>query len=125
MKRQPSQPPKTWPQWSNRILILSIIGIVCLTFFPFRFDFANPHPSNTSPFFLGPSLKHGVGVDFFLNVLLFVPFGFGLSEQLQRRGVTRAQAVILALAAGAITSYAVELLQYYIPTRSSAWDDVT
>src|SRR5438270_3768630 len=125
MNRQPSQPPQGWPQLSNLILILSIIGIVCLTFFPFRFDFANPHFSNTSPFFLCPSLKHGVGVDFFLNVLLFVPFGFGLSEQVRRRGVTRLQAMLFALAAGAITSYTVELLQFYIPTRSSAWDDVT
>jgi glycopeptide antibiotics resistance protein len=29
------------------------------------------------------------------------------------------------LAAGAITSYAVEFLQFYIPTRNSAWDDIT
>ena len=31
----------------------------------------------------------------------------------------------MALAAGFLTSYVVELLQFYIPTRSSAWDDVT
>ncbi len=31
----------------------------------------------------------------------------------------------MALVAGAIVSYVVELLQFYIPTRSSAWDDVT
>src|SRR5260370_34223923 len=33
--------------------------------------------------------------------------------------------LILALAAGAVISYAVEFRQFYIPTRSSAWDDVT
>jgi glycopeptide antibiotics resistance protein len=125
MKNHSSQPPQASSQWSNRILILSLIGIVFLTFFPFRFDFAAPHSSNASPFLLGPALKHGVHLEFFLNVLLFVPFGFGLSAQLRKRGVSRGRALVLALVAGAVTSYTVEFLQFYIPTRSSGWDDVT
>jgi len=125
MKKQSFLSLQAWSQWSNRILILSLIGIVYLTFFPFRFDFEAPHPRNASPFFLGPALKHGVHLEFFLNVLLFVPFGFGLSAQLRKRGVSRGRAMVLALAAGAVTSYAVEFLQFYIPTRSSGWDDVT
>ncbi len=32
--------------------------------------------------------------------------------------------MVLALAAGAVTSYVVEFLQFYIPTRSSGWDDI-
>src|SRR6266853_3211648 len=125
MKKQSFLSLPAWSQWSNRILILSLIGIVYLTFFPFRFDFEAPHPRNASPFFLGPALKHGVHLEFCLNVLLFVPFGFGLSAQLRKRGVSRGRAMVLALAAGAVTSYAVEFLQFYIPTRSSGWDDVT
>ncbi len=125
MKKRSSLPPRALSQWSNRILILSLIGIVYFTFFPFRFDFAAPHPGNAPPFFLGPAQKHGVHLEFFLNVLLFVPFGFGFSAQLRKRGIGRGRAMVLALAAGAVTSYAVEFLQFYIPTRSSAWDDVT
>jgi glycopeptide antibiotics resistance protein len=124
MKKHSSRPPQACSQWSNRILILSLIGIVYFTFFPFRFDFAAPHSRNASPFLLGPALKHGVHVEFFLNVLLFVPFGFGLSAQLRKRGVSRGRAMVLALAAGAVTSYVVEFLQFYIPTRSSGWDDI-
>jgi glycopeptide antibiotics resistance protein len=125
MKKNFSRPSQASSQWSNRILILSIIGIVGLTFFPFRFDFAATHSHNASPFLLGPSLKHGEYVDFFLNALLFVPFGFGLAAQVDKRGVSRGRALLLALVAGACTSYTVEFLQFYIPTRNSAWDDVT
>ena len=120
-----SQLPKAWSQWSNRILILSLVGIVYFTFFPFRLDFASPQSRTTSPFLLGPSLKHGEHVEFFLNVLLFVPFGFGLSAQFRKRGVSKGRVLLLALAAGAMTSYGVELLQFFIPTRNSAWDDIT
>jgi len=34
------------------------IGIAYLTLFPFRFDFACPAIRNSSPFFLGPLVKH-------------------------------------------------------------------
>src|SRR5260370_23825901 len=125
MNSRSLQPPRVWSQWSNRILILSLLGIIYFTCFPFRIDFASPQSRAASPFILGPTLKHGVHFDSFLNVLLFVPFGFGVSAQFRKRGVSNGGVLILALAAGAVTSYAVELLQFYIPTRSSAWDDVT
>src|ERR1700675_4018694 len=125
MTTQSSQAPQASSQWANRILILSFIGIIYLTLFPFRLDFANPQSRSTAPFLLGPSLKHGDPLDFFLNLLLFVPFGFSFSAQLPKRGVSSGRALALALAAGAVTSYCVEFLQFYIPTRSSGWDDVT
>jgi len=106
-------------------LILSLIGIAYLTLFPFRFDFAAPQSRTSSPFFLGPSLKHGDYVDVFLNVLLFVPYGFAFSAQLRKRGGSKGLTLALALAAGAVTSYVVEFLQFYIPTRNSGWNDIT
>src|ERR1700687_5352369 len=125
MNEQSSQPPPARSPGANRILILSLIGIAYLTLFPFRFDFASPQSRTTSPFLLGPSLKHGAHIDFLLNVLLFVPFGFGIAAQLRKRGINRGGVLALALAAGAVTSYGVEFLQFYIPTRNSGWDDVT
>ena len=124
MNNRGFQAPPVWSKWSNRILILSLLGIVYLTIFPFRIDFASPQSGTTSPFLLGPSLKHVDSLDFFLNVLLFVPFGFGLSAQLRKRGVGKGRVRFLVFAAGAITSYIVELLQFYIPVRNAAWDDV-
>jgi glycopeptide antibiotics resistance protein len=124
MKNKASQPHQEWSRWSNRILIASLIGIGYLTLFPFRFDFTALRSLGAHPFLLGPPAKHGHHLDFFLNVLLFVPFGFGLSAKLRKRGVSRTVALVVALAAGAITSYVVEVLQFYIPMRNSGWDDV-
>ena len=124
MKNQASQPHQACAQWSNRILIASLAGIIYLTLFPFRIDFAAPHAFHISPFLLGTSVKASGHFDFFLNVLLFVPFGFGLSAQLRKRGSSRRASLLLALAAGAVTSYVVEFLQLYIETRDSGWGDV-
>jgi glycopeptide antibiotics resistance protein len=110
--------------WSNRILSLAIFGILFLTLYPFVF---NPHAALrgiTSPFLLGKSVKSLGFLDAFLNVLLFVPFGFGLAEKLRERGKSRALTLAVALAAGAIFSYTIEFLQIYIPERDSGWEDV-
>ena len=70
------------------------------------------------------SVKRVMYLDFFLNVLLFVPFGFGVSAQVCKRGGSRWTSLLLALLAGAGVSYAVEVLQFYIPARDSGWEDV-
>jgi VanZ family protein len=125
MTNQASQTRQASANWSNRILVASLIGIAYLTLFPFYFDFARGGLLHTSPFLLGASAKKVRSFDFFLNVLLFVPFGFSVYAQLHKRSAGR-RAVLLAvvLAAGAITSYTVELLQLYIPPRDSGWDDI-
>ena len=110
--------------WSNRILILSAAGILFLTLYPFRFEFYLGVPGGTSPLLLGRSLKSSGFFDAFLNVLLFVPFGFGFAEKLRERGKSRVFTLVLALAAGALFSYCIELLQIYIPQRDSGWEDV-
>ena len=70
-------------EWSNRILVLAATGILFLTLYPFRFDFHVVSPMGTSPLFLGKSLKPAGFIDTFLNVLLFVPFGFGLGIKIK------------------------------------------
>lgn len=115
---------QTCAEWSNRILILSLLGIAYLTLFPFRFDFAASFVLHRYPFLLGMTGKRSTHTDFVLNVLLFVPFGFGLCAKVCKRGGSRWASLLLALAAGAGASYAVELLQFYIPGRDSGWEDV-
>ena len=110
-------------RWANRLLILSVLGIVYLTLFPFEIRFSSPHPFHGSPFFLGDSVKTLRHMDFFLNVLLFVPFGFGISAQVGKRGGSRRAAFLWSLFIGACTTYLVELLQLYIPGRDSGWED--
>jgi glycopeptide antibiotics resistance protein len=63
-------------------------------------------------------------LDALLNILLFVPLGFGLTEKLRERRMSRTAALCLALVAGAALSYAIEITQIYIPMRDSGWEDV-
>ncbi len=109
--------------WSNRILLLATAGILFLTMYPFRFHF-HVLPHGASPFLLGSSGKGGGPLDTFLNVLLFVPFGFGLAEKLRERGKSSGLVLVTALACGALFSYTIEFLQLYIPERDSGWEDV-
>src|ERR1700691_5331258 len=111
-------------EWSNRILILATAGILFLTLYPFRFDFLVVSAAGSSPLFLGRSFKPATFLDAFLNVLLFVPFGFGLAEKLRERGKSFAFTLAISLLAGALFSYTIELLQYYITQRDSGWEDV-
>ncbi len=121
----PSSQEQPFSRWSNRILILSLLGIAYLTLFPFRFGLAPWHRLHASVFLLGRSHKVVSSVlDFLLNVLLFVPFGFGLMTRVRRWRGSRWRCFILALAAGVAVSYTVELLQLFIPTRDSGWNDV-
>src|SRR3984957_8981933 len=108
--------------WSNRILILAIAGILFLTMYPFRLNI-HALANGASPFLLGKSEKSGL-VDALLNVLLFVPFGFGLGEKLRERGKSIRFVLLATLAAGALFSYAIEFTQLYIPERDSGWEDV-
>lgn len=108
-------------RWSIRILVLALGGIFFLTLYPFHLArFAH---SFSNPFLLGPSLKQAGTLDAFLNVLLFVPYGFGLAALIDKR--RRAfRTVAIAFATGALLSYVIEFLQLYIPERDSGWNDV-
>lgn len=121
MIRPADDPPAS--SWSNRILLLASAGILFLTMYPFRFSF-HTLPHGASPFLLGNSGKGGGFADAFLNVLLFVPFGFGLAEKLRERGSSLKLVLVAALACGAVFSYTIEFLQLYIPERDSGWEDV-
>ena len=118
------QEPQNTPSfsWSNRILILATAGILFLTMYPFRLNI-HPLANGASPLLLGKGGKSGL-VDALLNVLLFVPFGFGLGEKLRERGRSLRFALLATLAAGAVFSYAIEFAQLYIPERDSGWEDV-
>jgi VanZ family protein len=112
-------------QWSNRILIAAMMGILFLTCFPFRFVSQAKLPAGLYPFLLGKTVgKHSGAFDAFLNVLLFVPFGFGLSEKLSEKGKSRATTFLVVWIAGAVLSYGIEFTQLYIPGRDTGWEDV-
>jgi hypothetical protein len=110
-------------RWSPRILVLAALGIFSLTLYPFRFS-AHAHFTGRSPLLLQSLFKGTGAVDSFLNVLLFVPLGFGLVHLVARKAKSPIATVLITYLAGALTSYAVELLQFYIPERDSGWQDI-
>jgi VanZ family protein len=126
MKNQASrfQAENTASGWSNRILALAVAGILFLTLYPFRFSLHTNPLLNRSPFLLVSGGKTSGPFDAFLNILLFVPFGFALSQTLREKGKSWATILLLTMAAGAFLSYCIELMQIYIPTRDSGWEDV-
>lgn len=111
--------------WSNRILIAAMAAILFLTCFPFQLL---PHarlPEGASRFLLGMSFGKQSGMaDAILNVLLFVPLGFGLSEKLLEKGWSRRATFLVVWISGFFLSYAIEFTQLYIPGRDSGWEDV-
>src|ERR1700689_1909405 len=99
--------------WAERILLLSSAGILFLTLFPFRFVAHLKGSEGMFPFFHGSMGKDAGIFDAFLNVLLFMPFGFGLAEKLRERGKSRAATAAIAFVVGVLFSYTVETLQIY------------
>src|SRR5690348_16730085 len=95
---------------SNRIFLLALAGIFFLTLFPFRFALQTKLLPGSSPFLLGTGDKPYRAMDIFLNILLFVPFGFGLSEKLREKGWSWKGAFFTTWIAGAFISYSIEFL---------------
>jgi len=109
---------------SNRILIAAIAGIIFLTLYPFRFLLNRHVHGPVIPFLLDGWGKAAGPFDVVLNILLFVPYGFGLALKFRGKGKSRAATLGVCLVAGALLSYTIELLQFYIPLRDSGWEDV-
>jgi glycopeptide antibiotics resistance protein len=109
---------------SNRIVILAIVGILFLTLYPFRFSLRSNAPRHGSPFLLVSGMKTSGPFAALLNIALFVPFGFGLSQKLREKGKSGASIFGITVVAGALFSYGIEFTQIYVPTRDSGWEDV-
>jgi VanZ family protein len=117
----PNLPPY---RWVLRVFLLALAGVFLLTLYPFHFE-AHLRAAGASPFLLQGSHKAGKPFDDFLNILLFVPYGFGVAGLLSRRCVSWWKVCAATLAAGAFLSYSVEFLQFFIPGRNSSWRDLS
>jgi hypothetical protein len=111
-------------RWSYRLLLLSVLVILFLTLFPFHFISHARIPANRPVYLLGGRGKDPSALNVFLNVLLFVPCGFALSENLRERGQRWGARLGWALLAGCLFSYAIEFLQLYTAGRDSGWEDI-
>jgi glycopeptide antibiotics resistance protein len=120
--------PPSSRTWTNRILAASLFGILFFTLFPYWVDFAHKHSPGRSLFLLSRPLGFDGFLHTSLNVLLFMPLGFALSQffPVPKSGRKKSLllSAVLALIVGATLSYSIEIIQLYMPSRDSAWDDV-
>lgn len=63
-------------------------------------------------------------MDVAINILGFIPFGFFVSWYLSERGITLTRIVIIAMVLGIGTSLFIEIIQAFLPARSSQFMDV-
>ena len=98
-----------------------IFFIVMLTLFPFNFqaiawgkkDAVKEFFRNASDFF-----------DFFGNIFLFSPFGYGLSQWLKPKQFALFRKLILILGLSFALTLTIESLQLFLPNRSTSAIDL-
>lgn len=75
-----------------------------------------------------PSKDFRLSISFFtdvlINILGFIPFGFFLSAHLKNKLLSHFSAYFITIIAGGIISLSIELIQVYLPTRSSSLTDL-
>ncbi len=98
---------------------LLIILFATLTSFNFQFK-----PLTAADYFGGFYLFSGSYLDLPLNVILFMPFGFGLSAVLDKKGYSKRFVLVTTAAAGFVLTLIVESLQFYLPVRTPSVFDL-
>jgi VanZ family protein len=102
---------------SRRLLGISTFSILLLTLFPYHFR--NPNAS------FGPVWNaRGTYTDFFLNILLFIPFGAGIAVWVEAKPRTRMPGWAAVLLGSALLSASVEFAQRYLPFRDPCLNDL-
>lgn len=108
-------------QWALGIVTSSILLVLVCTLFPFQFSFAQGFSIQVivSRFSYSGNLS-----DWLRNIILFMPFGFGLACLMQstKLGGLVLLAIVVILSAG--LSFTVEFLQVFLPSRTPTISDL-
>jgi glycopeptide antibiotics resistance protein len=104
-------------KWSEGMVVSSFILVLFMTLFPFNFqirhDFSWTDLNN-----------HTNPGDFLVNIPFFIPWGVSLTYFLYRRKLNWLAIAPIVLVGSIALSSLVELLQLFVPTRSSTPADV-
>ena len=121
---KPSHQDALMHRWAIKIAIYSLLLILILTLFPFDFS-ANQYSSFTT---IADNFSHRfTSADVIINILLFMPLGFGLMGCLYQRSQTQFQEAVsftVVLLSCLILSLAIEILQLFSPSRYPSFADV-
>ncbi|MGD1698502.1 VanZ family protein [Dapis sp. BLCC M229] len=107
------------------LITLSWFVIILLTLFPYDFFIQETLSKFSYDFLLKRTERPANIQDLVLNILLFIPFGFGctafLTQVLNIKIITVAKLVV---AVSFILSFVIEILQLFIPTRNPTYVDL-
>ena len=107
------------------LITLSWFVIILLTLFPYDFFIQETLSQFSYNFLLKRTERPANLQDLILNILLFIPFGFGctafLTQVLNLKIVTVTK---LVFAVSFILSFVIEILQLFIPTRNPTYVDL-
>ena len=109
-------------RFNSKLWILGgILFIVMLTLFPFKFQaMAWSKKDAIKEFLRNPSDSF----DFFGNIFLFSPFGYGLSQWLKPKQFPTFRKLIMILGLSFAFTLTIESLQLFLPNRTSSAIDL-
>lgn len=108
-------------QWAPRIVICSILLVLLSTLFPFNFSLKD---SFSVEELVGSFQNSSNFNDLLVNVLLFLPLGFGLSGLQQTKRLGAIAKLTKILIASFSLSLTVEVLQAFLPSRAPTPSDI-
>ncbi|MDJ0590359.1 MAG: VanZ family protein [Pleurocapsa sp. MO_226.B13] len=107
--------------WGYFLLTISLLGIFAATLSPLDFVV----PEELSWQFIVDEFKFGSNVkDYWQNILLFIPWGFGLAAIVFSKRQQVGKILAIAFLSSAILATTVELTQLFLPSRISNWTDI-
>ncbi len=96
-------------------LIGGLLLILWMTLWAFHFRY---YPLNFRRYFGGFLYYPSSFLDFPLNIILFMPFGFGLASMLEQARLSRRTVFYSIFLAGFLLTWFVETLQFFLPGRT-------
>ena len=110
-------------QWANPLLILGLLLVLIPTLFPYDFFFKEIVSQLNYEYLLSRTARPSDTSDLIANILLFIPFGFGVTCLIQKIKL-RANPVLFVVAYSFGLSFIVEFLQIFLPTRNPSYIDL-
>ncbi len=105
------------------LFILTIFLIAYGSLFPFDFQATSLHITIHDLILLESGRDFtGLG-DLLANIALFIPYGF-IGFLLANRSHQKHHKIFAVIALGLLSSYTLQVLQLYLPSRYAAWNDI-
>jgi glycopeptide antibiotics resistance protein len=108
--------------WLIATLFAFLVVIAC-TLLPFHF-YASLHPVRSVWDILLIPIGPDKGPDILENVLLFLPVGFTMTGYFTQKNISAVAAIAAVLFLSLCVSYAIEVLQLFMPGRFTSLTDV-